>query len=509
MKHHIHYLFISLISLFFCTCSSYQLDNTTPVNRLPNLLPDYSELVIPPNIAPLNFLIDENGNKFTVQFKSESVSFQLDSDNKKIYIPKDKWRTLLQANKGDSFTVTVFVYTEDRWHQFQSFTNRVAKEPIDNTLVYRLIDPAYHIWSEMGIYQRDLTTFNESVIFHNRTAGHACVNCHSFHQNNPDKMMFHMRGGPGTALLLSVNGEMKNINTGTRFNRAGAYRCWHPNGKLIAFSANDVAQFFHATGENRDVYDTKSDLVLYNIETNTITTNPQISSLDYMETYPMWTPDGKTLYFCRAPQADFSDKMNIPYDTIFYDLVRISYDPQTGEWGDLQTVLSREETGKSIAHPSISPDGRYLIFCMAKYGNFTIYRPDSDLYLMDLQTREYQYLDINSDKSDSYHSWSSNGRWIVFSSKRGNGICARPYFSYFAKGKTYKPFILCQKDPEFYKTYFKTYNVPELVTGPVEIKPQQWAKAAHWSSINANLDPDIKARKLPAEMDMPWQPFQR
>jgi len=85
---------------------------------------------------------------------------------------------------------------------------------------------------------------------------------------------------------------------------------------------------------------------------------------------------------------------------------------------------------------------------------------------MDLKSRKYRRLTCNSAQSDSWHCWSSNSRWIVFSSKRDNGWLARPYFSYIdANGREHKPFVLPQKDPAFYDTWLKTYNVPELVSG--------------------------------------------
>lgn len=111
---------------------------------------------------------------------------------------------------------------------------------------------------------------------------------------------------------------------------------------------------------------------------------------------------------------------------------------------------------------------------MTDYGNFTIWHPESDLYLLDLTTGKISEPEINSDKSESFHSWSSSGRWIVFSSRRGDGLYTRPYFSYFdSSGKAHKPFILPQKNPGFYFDLMKSYNLPELVTSRVELDPRK------------------------------------
>jgi dipeptidyl aminopeptidase/acylaminoacyl peptidase len=136
-------------------------------------------------------------------------------------------------------------------------------------------------------------------------------------------------------------------------------------------------------------------------------------------------------------------------------------------WGSVDTVLSHENAGGSISWPRISPDGRFLLFCLSDYGYFTIHNPLSDLHILDLKTGSRRLLDINSNRVESYHSWSSNGRWFVFSSKRRDGLLARPYFAYFDRcGGVHKAFLLPQKDPSFYDTFLKNYNIPELITAP-------------------------------------------
>jgi len=110
---------------------------------------------------------------------------------------------------------------------------------------------------------------------------------------------------------------------------------------------------------------------------------------------------------------------------------------------------------------------------MSHYGNFSIWHPESDLYLKDLKTGEIIKPEINSGQTESYHSWSLSGRWIVFSSRRLDGMFTRPFISYFdTSGHAWKPFLLPQKDPLFYDTFIKSYNVPELVTSEIKLNPR-------------------------------------
>jgi hypothetical protein len=108
--------------------------------------------------------------------------------------------------------------------------------------------------------------------------------------------------------------------------------------------------------------------------------------------------------------------------------------------------------------------------------------------------------DINSPQPEGHHSWSSNSRWIVFSSKQRDGICAQPFFSYIdTNGQAHKPFVLPQKNPGLYGSFLMTYNLPELIQSPFDISPQKLVSVANANNRLRNARVD--ARSLPAISD--------
>ncbi len=494
MKIKSKYIFIAIAvtALFIIVCIFISSDRPRirvlyEAQRPPVIYPDYSGTVIPPNIAPLNFTVRENGTmSYAKIYSVQGDTVRVLSRGHKIIMPFKKWKKLLKQNTGNKLYFDIYVQETGRqWRKYRTITNQIANEDIDDYLVYRLINPGYILWEKMGIYRRNIQNFNEKPLIENTQAEKNCINCHSFCRNSPDKMIFHIRGSLGGTILFK-DGIIKKINTGTDYTMsAGVYPAWHPNGKLIAFSVNKINQKFYSWGsESIEVFDKASDIIIYDIEANMVTTSPKVST-KHKETMPVWTPDGKYIYFCRAYKPDQQQL----HDSVKYDLMRISYDTESGEWGKIDTILSASDSGLSISWPRISPDGRYLLFCMTNHGYFTIHYPSSDLYLMDLETGKYSRLDINSEHVESFHSWSGNGRWFVYASKKLNGLCTRPFFCYFdTNGNTYKPFLLPQKDPEFYDTYLKNYNVPELVSGRIKIDKWNLAKVVRDKAVNAEFD---------------------
>ncbi|MGB8492389.1 MAG: hypothetical protein WCE64_15140 [Bacteroidales bacterium] len=472
--------FIILITAISCNKRMPRYDE---LNQNAVINPDYTSITVPPNIAPLNFRVTEAADKYLVRFyNSNGIDFIVSSGDGSIKIPEKKWHKLLSTSVSKEFFVDIMVKKSQKWLKYKTITNNVAQDSIDKYLVYRLIDPEFETWNVMGIYQRNLENFKVSPIILNRVSDGNCMNCHTFSRNSSKTMMFHMRSEHGGTVIYR-NGRLSKINTKTsKTIAAGMYPAWHPSGNYIAFSVNNIVQSYHAVpGRTVEVYDTLSNIVLYDVNKNIITSCSALSNPDNLETFPAWSPDGRYLYYCSAiknvlKQPDYNSFMNV-HSKIRYDLLRISFDQESRTFGAVDTVLTVSDTVSSISLPRISPDGRYILFCKSEHGNLTIWHPESDLYLLDLKTGIVSKPDINSDKSESFHTWSSTGRWIVFSSRRDDGLLyTRPYFAYFdTTGQMHKPFVLPQKSTEHYFRLMKSYNLPELVTSKVDLNPRKLA----------------------------------
>jgi hypothetical protein len=452
--------------------------NCAVIDRLPLISPDYTGVTIPPNIAPLNFTLRDSCAVCVAEIASvKGTPIAAWGRRGSVRIDAGAWKRLCAENAGKPLRITLYARgNRGAWRRYATIEDTIAAEPIDRYCTYRILGYQYNYSSDLREYERDLTSFDETLLVNSRNYSWGCVNCHMPFYNDPRRFVLQVRSTAYGSETLIADGD----SIATLASRLG-YASWHPGGRFIAFSVYKVEQYFHARGRQIiDVCDNNSHIIIYDMAARSIVPSPLTHEKEVLETWPAWSPDGRYLYFCSAavPPGYSATEPPVGFEKVRYSLLRIAYDPGRNVWGAVDTVLCPEETGLSIAQPRLSPDNRFCLFCMQNYGAYPHAQESSDLYLMDLATRRYCRLPINSEYHESWHAWSKNGRWIMFSSKRGGGIFTRLYFSHVdSQGNARKPFLLPQRDGSFYDAFIKCYNVPEFAIAPVRFSERRLLKA--------------------------------
>ena len=474
-------LFYPLLLLMLLTACTPTPHDVQLCDDLPPIYPDYCDVTIPQNIAPLNFLLRVGGCEavqVTVCGTDTTSTLQpvitLNAQGNEAVFDLDDWKTLLQQTaEGEMpLEVTVTALVNGQWIQYKPFHWQVVSDTVDAYLTYRLIEPDYEIWNHLEIQQRCVENFEVNAIGHHELLENRCMNCHTYGNQSPGLSMMYVRG-PGGGAILNQDGRLRKLNLKTDDMVSGSvYFGFSPSGRYVTFSTNIIIPGFHSQACKRlEVFDSKSDVYVADLTTNTMLRSPLLCDSTVFETFPTFSPDGKYIYYCAA------NSVSLPSDIrqLQYALVRIPFDEQTGQFGTQVDTLFNK---MSVCHPRISPDGHYLLYTVADYGTFPIWHPEADLQLMDLTTGAIDTLDVvNSDKSDTYHSWSSNSRWFVFASKRDDGLYGKPYFCYVDKdGHAHKPFCLPQKHPTFYDNCLKSFNAPESGSGKLPFEVSDVAK---------------------------------
>ena len=500
MKRYIHFyiIFLAVAVLLMSSCASHPdvPSASKEAKSLPVIFPDYCGVTVPYNIAPLNFMLPADEYEECVsRFTTPDGKQQTYGSGVKVQIPESEWHDMLNASKGKSIKVEVWGKKDGEWLSFNPFEIYVAPDAIDEYLSYRLIEPSYVAWTYMEIAQRNLTSFEETQIFNNeitmndRKKGQ-CINCHSYQNYKTDNMLFHVRLANSGTVIVN-DGKVSRVNLKRDYTiSSGVYPAWHPTEKLIAFSTNLTRQAFHTANPNKiEVYDLASDMILYDVKTDSVSIVSNDSTL--LEVYPTWSPDGKYLYYCKSvplPEEMKDKDIRTTYPKIQYNLYRRSFDVATHNFGDEELIYDAASADKSVTLPRISPDGRYLLFALGQYGCFHSRHHDADIVCIPMDkyngtaltaetSSPVDLTQVNSaGYSDSYPSWSSNGHWMMLASRRDDDNYSRVYFAYFNNGKVGKAFLLPQEDPEHNTFLLKSYNRPEFMVEPVKISVNEFSK---------------------------------
>ncbi|MBQ6620311.1 MAG: PD40 domain-containing protein [Thermoguttaceae bacterium] len=476
-------------------------EGAAPIASRPRIFPDYDGVTFPVNIAPMNFRIDEQGERFVTVLRAgdrqEMIAGRI------VAIGEKAWRELLGS--GGTLSITVYRESSSGWERWEEIVNEISPDPIDPWLAYRLIEPGYQKYDRIVIDQRSMESFDERVIIDNNSIKNGCVNCHHFRNRSGDDFLFHCRQQFGGMVRVHAPAPDGASETGrktverfdTRNNphkKAAVYPAWHPSLPLIAFTTNTTPQVFHTLSPNRiEVYDQASELILYNEASNQMVQLTETD--DILETFPSWSPDGEYLYYCSAalgedywqkdPQGrevldERGEKKIAPeaLKRIRYNISRMRFHPESASFDPPEVVVDAPAEEKSAIHPRVSPDGRFLLYTISAYGSFPIWHRDAELEMLDLAGGEKIPTEaINSPESESWHTWDSSGRWLVFASRRDDTLYTRLYFAHIdSDGRFAKPFMLPQKDPDDNKLRMMAYNIPELLVRPVTVPGSRIAR---------------------------------
>jgi len=471
MKQRINILSIILFLSVVLTACSHQVENPQKAHRQPAIYPDYIGVTIPAGIAPLNFCLDDESIEIIdVTVRGEKEGY-IHEQGKWTDFDIDEWKQLTTQNLGAALTLTVCALKDGQWIQYDDFNIHISPFPLtDYGLTYRRIPPGYEVGGpNIGIFQRDIHSFKETALLSESAVFGHCMNCHTANRTDPSTYTLQLRGANG-GTLVQQNGKQLWFNTRTDSTKAaGSYAYWHPSGNYCAYAANSVHQSFFVGNDRRiEAYHTFSNIILLNVKNNEIILSPLLQTED-LEIFPAFSADGKYLYYSTSKPCDVPAE----YEKVKCSLCRIAFDEKTGKFGEsVDTIINARQTNKSVTLARPSYDGKWLMYCLSERSNFPIFQNDADLWLMNLENGETRPLnELNSNESDSYHNWSSDSHWFVFSSKRQDGVYAQLYIaSIDDQGKVTKPFLLPQRNPrKYYWEMFDSYNVPDFTKTPVEL----------------------------------------
>jgi len=312
-----------------------------------------------------------------------------------------------------------------------------------------------------------------------------CANCHSFSGNGPtlamdvdygnDKGSYVITHARDTTSLKPEDiiswGNFKKDEGDPTF---GLLSQISPSGKYVLSTVKDLS-VFAAVDDNlaysQLFFPIKGIVGIYDVESETFRELQGANDPKYVQSNPVWSPDNKTVLFARTDAyinekvrkhgialLDINDVKEFKHGNKEFKFNIYSVDFNDGLGGLPKPLKDASFNRKSNYFPKYSPDSKWIVFCQAE--NFMLLQPDSKLYIMKADGTNARLMNCNTENMNSWHSWSPNGRWLVFSSK-AESLYTRLYLTHIDEDGNDSPPILLE-NLVFDK---RACNIPEFFPG--------------------------------------------
>lgn len=265
-------------------------------------------------------------------------------------------------------------------------------KPIEAVYFWRM-DPRQ---GEFGIFLTGQEEGAQPVSFQSLNQ-EGCMGCHAV-SSASHRIAAVVGPVPGRGVVYSLSGEKVDIPA-----IDAIYYAWSPDGQKLAFS------------------DSAGDIHLLDPETGAVAQLPGASDPALTETMPAWSPDGQTIAFVRSqsPLGIGGTDIGGPCDIYVVPAAGGQPQPLAGAGGD----------GFNY-YPAYSPDGRWLAFTRHTGGNHTYSDEAAEIYLVPAAGGDTHRLAANDapdgsplqNVSNSWPTWSRDGRWLAFNSKRNDPV---------------------------------------------------------------------------------------
>lgn len=466
---------------------------SSPSGGMLNITYPYDGSLFPPEMAsPTVTWIDQDPrSRFWL------VSFRFEDGRNPIFVLTDQrswmpeqktWEIIKDHSKGKRAILAVFSLP-DRESGLALSEHAIfigtSRDPVGDSVFFRQIPLPFAVASRSFEKTRwrlgDISSYGKPATV--MTGISVCASCHAFSSDGKWMSMEYNYGDDnGAQFITAVRQEIvlgkKDFFTWSDFPRTGIipptrglFGRMSPTGRYAAASVNEIsyAAVMNDVDYSQLFFPTFGVIAIYDSRSGSMRLLPGASDYNYVQANPTWSPNEKHLLFCRAKTKNEVHKNILNVTTVFekrdihklnelyniqFDLYRVPFNK--GEGGTAEPLEGAAGNGVSNYFPRYSPDGKWVVYTRSRSG--IMLQPDSELWIVPAEGGEARRMQCNRKIFNSWHSWSSNGRWLLFSSKT-NGPYTEIFLTHVDEdGNDTPPVLLSRFDDSGYAA-----NVPEFV----------------------------------------------
>ncbi len=410
-----------------------------------------------------------NGWEITFRFDDEDGDLTFQSPHPRWQPESQAWETIRKRSLGKKASVTI----RGNKKESSEMTFTTSKDPVGAPIFYRDVPLPFSFaaantdlieW-KLGFVDRMekprtvISNFN------------VCGNCHSLSRDGRKLAMdVDYEGDKGGYIVSDIGKDMEfriedliswnDYSRGDGEISSGFLSRISPDGRYVASTVKDGAVLITLNSLDYSLlfYPAKGILAVYDVGEKRFFPIPGGDDPEYVQTNPSWSPDGSRIAFARAPRkvSVYARILKILGKRLFrYDLYMIPFNE--GKGGKAEPVPGASRNGKSNYFPKYSPDGKWIVFCQAD--NYMLLQRDSELFIIPAEGGLARRMTCNRrDAMNSWHSFSPNGRWLVFASKK-EGPYTQLWLTHLDEnGQDSAPLLL-----EAFMTTERAANIPEFV----------------------------------------------
>ncbi len=443
--------------------------------------------VFPPEIAPPTFRWEDSRGEsdawvVRVQFADSDEAVVAESPGQEWTPSESQWQTMRRRSLDSRAEATVLGVRRSRPDtvlssgrvSFSTSTDEVGA-PIffrEVNLPFRdaVNDPSTIRWRFGDVASRE----PPPVVLENLPV---CGNCHSFSADGKTLGMdVDYANDKGSYAIVSVEERMliepSKIITWSDYRREdgqttlGLLSQVSPDGRHVASTVHDGSVFLPRPdlAFSQLFFPIKGIVGIYSRADKTFRSLPGADDPQYVQSNPVWSPDGKWIVFARSKRYR-TEGTGVPSPaecrvfthegkTFLFDLYRVPFN--NGAGGRAEPLRGASHNGMSNYFARFSPDGKWIVFCRAR--SFMLLQPDSELYVLPSEGGQPRRLRCNTSRMNSWHSFSPNGRWMVFSSKAFSPYTQLFLTHFDATGEASPPVLL-----DRFTASGRAANIPEFV----------------------------------------------